>query len=102
MPERADPHATARPPNDPGVVTPRAADRTESAPRTRSSAGPRAIRGSLMAADLIDAYLLTIAPLVLGTGRRMFPDGVRTDLRLTESETTTKGVVIATYRPTRI
>jgi dihydrofolate reductase len=52
---------------------------------------------TLMAADLIDAYLLTIAPLVLGGGRRMFDDGVHTSLRLTDSSTTAKGVIVATY-----
>jgi dihydrofolate reductase len=52
---------------------------------------------SLMAAGLIDEYLLTIAPLVLGSGRRMFSDGVRTSLRLTDSMTTAKGVIVATY-----
>jgi dihydrofolate reductase len=55
--------------------------------------------GSLMAADLIDAYLLSIAPLVLGAGRRMFPEGVHASLRLTDSATTSKDVVIATYEP---
>jgi dihydrofolate reductase len=55
--------------------------------------------GSLMAAKLIDEYLLMIHPLVLGTGRRLFPEGVRASLRLTDSITTTKGVVIARYEP---
>jgi hypothetical protein len=42
-----------------------------------------------------------IAPLVLGTGRRMFPEGVHISLRLTDSVTTGKGVIIATYEPVR-
>jgi dihydrofolate reductase len=59
--------------------------------------GSGVLIGSLMAADLIDEYLLTIAPLVLGTGRRMFPDGVHRSLQLTDSTTTSKGVIVATY-----
>jgi dihydrofolate reductase len=57
--------------------------------------------GSLMVADLIDEYLLMIHPLVLGTGRRLFPENVYVPLRLTDSVTTATGVVIATYEPTR-
>jgi dihydrofolate reductase len=57
--------------------------------------------GSLMAADLIDEYLLMIHPLVLGIGRRLFPRGVHVSLRLTDSVTTAAGVVIATYEPAR-
>jgi dihydrofolate reductase len=63
--------------------------------------GSGVLIGTLMAADLIDEYLLSIAPLVLGTGRRMFPDGVHAPLRLTDSITTSKGVIIATYEPAR-
>jgi dihydrofolate reductase len=59
--------------------------------------GSGVLIGSLMAADLIDEYLISIAPLMLGTGRRMFPEGVHTSLRLTDSMTTSKGVIIATY-----
>ena len=53
---------------------------------------------SLMPHGLIDEYLLLIHPLVLGTGRRLFPDGgAATPLRLVDSLTTGSGVVIATY-----
>jgi dihydrofolate reductase len=57
--------------------------------------------GSLMAAGLIDEYLLMIHPLVLGGGRRLFPEKVYVPLRLTDSLTTATGVVIATYEPVR-
>jgi dihydrofolate reductase len=59
--------------------------------------GSGVLIGSLMAADLIDEYLLMIHPLVLGTGRRLFPEGVQVSLRLTDSVTTSTGVVIASY-----
>ena len=54
---------------------------------------------SLTRSDLVDEYILLIHPLVLGSGRRMFNEGHATPLRLVDSKTTTKGVVIATYRP---
>ncbi len=63
--------------------------------------GSGVLIGSLMAADLIDEYLLIIAPLVLGTGRRLFPAGVKAPLRLVESSTTSTGVLIATYEAAR-
>jgi dihydrofolate reductase len=54
---------------------------------------------SLMRRDLIDEFVLMIHPLVLGTGRRLFPDGSAfADLRLVETTTTTTGVVIARYQ----
>jgi dihydrofolate reductase len=61
--------------------------------------GSGVLIGSLMAADLIDAYLLMTAPLVLGHGRRMFPEGIHASLRLTNSMTTSTGAIIATYQP---
>jgi dihydrofolate reductase len=55
---------------------------------------------SLRRHGLIDQYVLLIHPLVLGSGRRLFPDGAPpADLRLVDSVTTTTGVVIATYQP---
>jgi dihydrofolate reductase len=61
--------------------------------------GSSSLVGSLMPAGLIDEYLLLIHPLVLGSGRRLFPDGVFAQLRLVDSLTTGTGVVIGTYRP---
>jgi dihydrofolate reductase len=56
--------------------------------------------GSLMAANLIDEYLLMIHPLVLGSGRRLFADGTQASLQLVDGLATSMGVLIATYGPT--
>ena len=54
---------------------------------------------SLMRNGLVDEFLLLIHPLVLGSGRRLFPDGgALAALRLIDTVTTTTGVVIATYQ----
>jgi dihydrofolate reductase len=55
---------------------------------------------SLIDAALFDEYLVMIHPLVLGSGRRLFPGGRQVGLQLIDSETTPSGVVIATYEPT--
>jgi dihydrofolate reductase len=53
---------------------------------------------SLRRRNLVDEYVLLIHPLVLGSGRRLFPDGgASAALRLVDTKTTTTGVVIATY-----
>ncbi|MGZ4181676.1 MAG: dihydrofolate reductase family protein [Solirubrobacteraceae bacterium] len=57
--------------------------------------------GALIAADLIDEYLLMIHPLVLGSGRRLFPAGQSVELELADAVTTNTGVVIAAYRRPR-
>ena len=55
---------------------------------------------SLMRSNLIDEFVLSIHPLVLGSGRRLFPDGTPfTTLRLVDTKTTGTGVVIVTYQP---
>lgn len=55
---------------------------------------------TLMEHDLVDEYGLTIHPLLLGPGKRLFDEvgGMRT-LRLVDSKATTTGVILATYRP---
>jgi dihydrofolate reductase len=55
--------------------------------------------GGLAAAGLVDEYVLSIHPLVLGQGRRLFPAGLpRIGFTLAESVPTTTGVLIARYR----
>ena len=54
---------------------------------------------SLMPRGLVDEFVLMIHPLVLGTGRRLFTDGgAFAELGLTDTTTTTTGVVIAKYQ----
>jgi dihydrofolate reductase len=55
---------------------------------------------SLMPHGVIDQFVLTIHPLVLGSGIRLFADdGPYAQLRLVHSEPTTTGVLIAVYEP---
>jgi dihydrofolate reductase len=55
---------------------------------------------TLLPHGLIDEFVLLLHPLVLGTGRRLFDEGVpATAFELVESKTTKTGVVMATYRP---
>ena len=61
--------------------------------------GSGALIHSLLPHHLIDEFVLLIHPLVLGSGRRLFPEGAAVALRLTDSVTTTTGVMIATYQP---
>jgi dihydrofolate reductase len=47
---------------------------------------------------LIDRFVLLIHPLVLGSGRRLFPErGIPTELQLIDATSTTSGVIVATY-----
>jgi len=63
--------------------------------------GSGVLIGSLMAADLIDEYLMMIAPLVLGSGRRLFAGGTYASLRLVESGTSSTGMLMAVYERAR-
>jgi dihydrofolate reductase len=62
--------------------------------------GSGTLADSLMRRGLVDRYQLLIHPLVLGSGRRLFSDGVPcAALRLVSAVPTTTGVIIATYEP---
>jgi dihydrofolate reductase len=53
---------------------------------------------TLMGHGLIDEFRLWVHPVVLGGGRRLFPDGIRrTDMKLVDATTLSTGVVILAY-----
>jgi dihydrofolate reductase len=49
---------------------------------------------------LIDEFRLTVFPVFLGTGKRLFDGTAPTGLKLVSSRTTDGGVVASVYRPT--
>ncbi|MEU5950841.1 dihydrofolate reductase family protein [Streptomyces sp. NPDC047525] len=56
---------------------------------------------SLLAAGLIDELRLAIAPVIVGSGRRLLPDGgAPAGLRLLSNETTPGGLAIHVYEST--
>ena len=60
--------------------------------------GSARLAQSMLAAGLIDEMRLVIAPVVVGTGRRLFPDGgPQAGLRLLSTETTPGGLAIHSY-----
>ncbi len=54
---------------------------------------------TLLRHDLVDEYRLLVFPVVLGCGRRLFPEGFATTLELVEARPFSSGVVALTYRP---
>ena len=77
-------------------------------PRPKQQDGPGVIyipgsgnlAQSLIKQNLIDEYRLWIHPIMLGSGKRLFADGVvPTNLKLIDKKTTGSGIVILTYRP---
>jgi dihydrofolate reductase len=62
--------------------------------------GSSSLVNDLMRYGLIDEYRLMVFPVVLGSGQRLFGDGVEeTDLELVGNDSFETGVVVLTYRP---
>jgi dihydrofolate reductase len=61
--------------------------------------GSGALVRDLAAAGLVDAYVLTILPVVLGSGARLFGD-TYAPMTVTRSFTSPTGIVVATYEVT--
>jgi dihydrofolate reductase len=53
---------------------------------------------TLIENDLVDEYTLHVYPLVLGSGKRLFPQGRRVNLKLVEAKPVPSGVVFMRYR----
>ena len=61
--------------------------------------GSASLAAQMIENDLVDEYSLMIEPVVLGGGKRLFPDdGVLRGLELVSSTTTSTGVQICKYR----
>ncbi len=63
--------------------------------------GSSVLAQTLIANDLVDEFVLHVYPLVLGSGKRLFPPGKRVNLALIESQALPTGVVYQRLRPTR-
>ncbi|MEW5827763.1 MAG: dihydrofolate reductase family protein [Chloroflexota bacterium] len=51
--------------------------------------------------DLVDEYSFHVYPLVLGGGKRLFPEGKRINLKLVESKALPTGVLFQRYQPAK-
>jgi dihydrofolate reductase len=62
--------------------------------------GSARLATTLVANGLVDELILMIEPILLGGGKRIFPDdGAARPLELVNSVTTGTGVQVCTYRP---
>ncbi len=65
------------------------------------SVGGADLAGQAIEAGLVDEYGLFVVPVLVGGGKRAFPDGVRLELELLETHAFGSGVVYLRYRERR-
>jgi len=62
--------------------------------------GSPTLASQLISAGLVDEYRLMIEPVLLGGGKRLFPDdGTARTLELVSTSSASTGVQVCTYRP---
>ncbi len=60
--------------------------------------GSSVLAKTLAENDMVDEYSLHVYPIVLGSGKRLFPEGKRLDMTLVEATPLPTGVVFTRYR----
>jgi dihydrofolate reductase len=80
----------------PGAMLRRAAVKCKDG-RGAAAAGSSMLVHTLAEHDLVDEYSLWVYPVVLGAGKKLFPDSRRLNLRLIESKALPTGVVLMRY-----
>jgi dihydrofolate reductase len=64
--------------------------------------GSPSLSRQLIEADLVDEYILFLEPLMVGGGKRFFPeDGSKRPLELLSAVPAATGTIVCTYRPVR-
>src|SRR6266852_507126 len=58
--------------------------------------GPE-LAAQAMRASLVDKFQIIVCSVVVGSGKRFFPDGVRLNLELVEERRFRKGVIVLQY-----
>jgi len=77
---------------DPGAVRRLKADAEHDITVDGPELAAQAIR-----AGLVDEFQMIVCPVVVGSGKRFFPDGVRLNLELVEERRFRKGVIVLRY-----
>lgn len=69
---------------------------------TLSVIGSGKLAQTLMQHNLVDEYVLWFHPVVLGSGKRLFANGISpANVKLVDTKTTSSGIVILTYQPAK-